>query len=346
LYSNHLSGEFPASITNLVYLTNLSFDCWITSSDPAVIAFVENLAPGWQDNVCLQYVAPEGAPVTGAASADFTVTFSEPVTGVDPGDFSPFMTGDLSGASILGVTGGPSAYTVTVDTGTGNGAIRLDIVDDDTIMDLDGNPLGGPGLGNGNYTGGQNYAIIKTPTFGDVSTSYWSWGFIERLYNAGVTGGCSTNPLKYCPETNVTRGQMAVFLLKGMYGKDYVAPDATGTVFNDVPVTHMFAKWIEQLAAEGITGGCGGGNYCPNSPVTREQMAVFLLVAKHGTGYTPPVATGVFSDVPAANAYAPWIEQLAAEGITGGCGGGKYCPKLVVNRAQMAVFLVKAFSLP
>jgi hypothetical protein len=75
-------------------------------------------------------------------------------------------------------------------------------------------------------------------------------------------------------------------------------------------------------------------------------MAVFLLVAKHGTGYTPPVATGVFSDVPAANAYAPWIEQLAAEGITGGCGGGKYCPKLVVNRAQMAVFLVKAFSLP
>ncbi|MBI5296141.1 MAG: hypothetical protein HY869_11755, partial [Chloroflexi bacterium] len=49
---------------------------------------------------------------------------------------------------------------------------------------------------------------------------------------------------------------------------------------------------------------------------------------------------------PAANPYAAWIEQLAAEGITGGCGGGKYCPKQVVNRAQMAVFLVKAFSLP
>jgi Leucine-rich repeat (LRR) protein len=346
LKGNHLSGEFPASITNLVTLTDLTFDCWITSSDPAVIAFVENLAPGWQDNVCLQSVAPEGAPVTSAASADFTVTFSEPVTGVDSSDFSPFMTGDLSGASILGVTGGPASYTVSVNTGTGNGAIRLDIVDDDTIMDLDGNPLGGSGLGNGNYTGGQTYAIIKTPTFDDVPTSFWAWGYVERLYNAGITGGCSTNPVKYCPENQVTRGQMAVFLLKGMYGQDYVAPTATGTVFNDVPVTHMFARWIEQLAAEGITGGCGNGNYCPNSPVNREQMAVFLLVAKHGVGYAPPAASGVFSDVPAANPYAAWIEQLAAEGITGGCGGGKYCPKQIVNRAQMAVFLVKAFSLP
>ncbi len=346
LKDNHLSGEFPSSTTSLVNLYMLTFDCWITSSDPAVIAFVENLVPGWQDRVCLQSVAPEGAPVASAASVDFTVTFSEPVTGVDPSDFSPFMTGDLSGASILGVTGGPASYTVAVDTGAGNGALRLDIVDDDTILDLDGNPLGGPGLGNGNYTGGQTYAIIKTPTFGDVSTSYWSWGFIERLYNAGVTGGCSTNPVKYCPETNVTRGQMAVFLLRGMYGQAYVPPAATGTVFNDVPAGHMFGSWIEQLAAEGITGGCGGGNYCPNSPVTREQMAVFLLVAKHGVGYTPPAASGVFADVSAANAYAPWIEQLAAEGITGGCGGGKYCPKQVVNRAQMAVFLVKAFSLP
>ncbi|MFZ5881670.1 MAG: S-layer homology domain-containing protein [Chloroflexota bacterium] len=40
------------------------------------------------------------------------------------------------------------------------------------------------------------------------------------------------------------------------------------------------------------------------------------------------------------------MEALAAEGITGGCGGGKYCPEQVVTRAQMAVFLVKAFNLP
>jgi hypothetical protein len=76
-------------------------------------------------------------------------------------------------------------------------------------------------------------------------------------------------------------------------------------------------------------------------------MAVFLLRALHGSTYTPPTATGtVFSDVPANYWAAPWIEQLSAEGITGGCGGGKFCPTTPVSRAQMAVFLVGAFNLP
>jgi hypothetical protein len=47
-------------------------------------------------------------------------------------------------------------------------------------------------------------------------------------------------------------------------------------MFADVPLGHWAGSWIEQLAREGITGGCGGGNYCPDSPVTRAQMAVFL----------------------------------------------------------------------
>jgi hypothetical protein len=77
-------------------------------------------------------------------------------------------------------------------------------------------------------------------------------------------------------------------------------------------------------------------------------MAVFLLKAKHGPTYTPP-ATGKktgFSDVPATHWAAAWIKQLTAEGITGGCGTGTYCPESAVTRAQMAVFLVKTFNLP
>jgi hypothetical protein len=186
-------------------------------------------------------------------------------------------------------------------------------------------------------------AYEQEPTFADVPFDYWAWQYVESISSAGITSGCGGG--NYCPAQSVTRGQMAVFLLKGMYGKDYTPPDATGNVFNDIPADHMFAKWIEQLNAEGITGGCGGGSYCPNAPVTREQMAVFLLVAKYGSDHTPPPATGVFLDVPAANGFAPWIEQLAAEGITGGCGGGKFCPKQAVTRAQMAVFLQIAFSL-
>jgi hypothetical protein len=66
--------------------------------------------------------------------------------------------------------------------------------------------------------------------------------------------------------------------MKGTDGPSYIPPAATG-VFSDVPVGSFAADWIEQFAAEGITSGCGGGDYCPNANVTRDQMAVFLVKA-------------------------------------------------------------------
>jgi S-layer homology domain len=146
----------------------------------------------------------------------------------------------------------------------------------------------------------------------------------------------------------VTRAQMAVFLMKSKLGATEIPPPATGAVYADVPASNPFAPWIEQLAAFGITGGCGGGNYCPNNPVTRAQMAVFLLKSQHGSAYTPPPCTGVFPDVectPTAAFAVNWIEQLHAEGITSGCGGGNYCPNSPNTRGQMAVFLVRTFGL-
>ncbi len=207
-------------------------------------------------------------------------------------------------------------------------------------MDAADNPLAG------GFTNGEIYTIIKVATFTDVPLLYWAGPYIERLYINGITGGCASNPLMYCPDISVNRAQMAIFLLRGKYGDTYVPPAASGTVFNDIPAGYWAAAWIEQLAAEGITGGCGGGKYCPDTKVTRDQMAIFLLRAKYGNTYTPPPAVGIFADVPTGYWAAAWIEALAAEGITGGCGGGKYCPKTIVNRAQMAVFLVKTFNLP
>ena len=153
--------------------------------------------------------------------------------------------------------------------------------------------------------------------------------------------------MRYCPATTVTRDQMAVLLLRAKHGSAYTPPAATGTMFADVPENYWAAAWIEQLANEGITTGCGGGNFCPEASVTRDQMAIFLLRSEHGSAYTPPVASGtMFADVPSSHWAAKWIEQLANEGITGGCGGGNYCPNVIVTRDQMAVFLVKAFGLP
>jgi hypothetical protein len=141
---------------------------------------------------------------------------------------------------------------------------------------------------------------------------------------------------------------MAVFLLKGEHGGTYAPPACSSTMFADVPCPGaQFVDWINQLATEGITGGCGNGNYCPDSSVTRGQMAVFLLKGEHGGAYTPPACSAtMFADVECPDAqFVDWINQLATEGITGGCGNGNYCPQDSVTRGQMAVFLVKTFGL-
>jgi hypothetical protein len=111
--------------------------------------------------------------------------------------------------------------------------------------------------------------------------------------------------------------------------------------FPDVPVTNPFFHYVQTIFQLGITGGCAGGNYCPGGPVTRAQMAVFLLKAKYGAAHTPPACIGTFTDVPCTNPFAPWIEELATLGITSGCGFQLYCPGNTVTRKQMAPFLLK-----
>ncbi len=104
---------------------------------------------------------------------------------------------------------------------------------------------------------------------------------------------------------------------------------------------------MEQLALEGITGGCGNGNFCPDAPITRAEMSVFLLRTKYGSDYLPPAASGLlFTDVPADYWAVDWIEQLALEDIARGCGNGNFCPDTQVTRDQMAVLLQKLFGFP
>ena len=180
--------------------------------------------------------------------------------------------------------------------------------------------------------------------FLDVPGDHIFHDYIEKVFRNGITAGCGAG--NYCPSAPVTRAQMAVFLLKAEHGSGYAPPACTGH-FGDVPCPSTFADWIEQLAAENITAGCGDGtNYCPGAAVIRQQMAVFLLKTEHGSDYVPPACAQVFDDVPCPSPFADWIERLAAENITGGCGGNNYCPSSPNTRGQMATFLSKTFSLP
>ena len=183
--------------------------------------------------------------------------------------------------------------------------------------------------------------------FLDVPPVHPFHDFVNTIARNGITAGCADGTL-YCPDAPNTRAQMAVFLLKSKYGSDHVPPPATGTVFLDVSAANPFAPWIEELAALQVTGGCGGGNYCPGDPVTRAQMAVFLLKTLNDSTYVPPPATGtIFGDVPLGAFAAAWIEDLYGRGITGGCQPSPllYCPDQPNTRGQMAVFLTKTFGL-
>ncbi|MEX1244384.1 MAG: right-handed parallel beta-helix repeat-containing protein [Thermoanaerobaculia bacterium] len=214
---------------------------------------------------------------------------------------------------------------------------------------FDAGPPGTTMLGSVTETAGGCSSPVATATiqvdFLDVPPADPFHAFVISVARAGITAGCGGG--NYCRNSPVTRAQMAVFLLKAEHGSSY-SPPACQSVFSDVPCPSTFANWIEQLAAEGITGGCGPGVYCPNDPVTRQQMAVFLLKTEHGSAYTPPGCQSVFGDVLCPSLFADWIERLYAENITGGCSTSPllYCPTNPNTRGQMAVFLVKTFNLP
>ncbi len=95
----------------------------------------------------------------------FNLIFSKEASGVDIGDFTLTTTGTIANASVDAVSGAGSAYVVTVNTGTGDGTLRLDLVDNDSILDLASTPLGGVGTANGNFNGGETYAINRSAPF-------------------------------------------------------------------------------------------------------------------------------------------------------------------------------------
>ena len=256
-------------------------------------------------------------------------------------------SGPASGNAALVVSGGGFVNNAGIQIG---GASGTDLtVLDSTFLYLFTPPLSAGTLNDVSVTVpdgiGTATATLANAFFADfldVPQSDPFHDYVEKIFRNGITAGCAAG--SYCPQDSVTRAQMAVFLLKSEHGSVYLPPACTG-VFADVPCPSLFADWIEQLAAEGITAGCGGDNYCPSLPVTRAQMAVFLLKTKHGSAFVPPPCAGIFGDVPCPSLFADWIEQLAAEEITGGCGGGNYCPDNPNTRAQMSVFLVKTFGM-
>jgi len=192
------------------------------------------------------------------------------------------------------------------------------------------------------------YALDPVPVdltvrFLDVPDGSFAENYIYGAAGAGIMPGCGAN--NFCPGGSVTRADMAGYIERAIHGPEYVPPAYAGA-FGDVQAGDYNADYIQGLFEDGITAGCGGGNFCPTQPNNRAQMSVFIVKAVEGSDFEPPPATGIFHDVPASDPFAPWIEYLYQLGVTAGCGDGNYCPTAAITNAQMAVFLVKAFQLP
>ncbi len=177
---------------------------------------------------------------------------------------------------------------------------------------------------------------VHTGTFVDDDHSVHELD-IEKLVATGITYGCSTTPMRYCPEQAITRGQIAAFINRAL-----ALPASAHDWFGDDDGSEFEAD-INAVMSAGIGFGCSQSGYCPDAPLLREEMAT-LLVRAFGLAASD---VDWFVDDDSSVHHAD-INSLAAAGVTIGCAVGepaRYCPQDTVTRAQMASFFVRAMGL-
>jgi len=185
--------------------------------------------------------------------------------------------------------------------------------------------------------------VFSPYRFADTPLDYWATPYIEVIYQAGYTTGYG-GTAEFKPEYEVTREQMAVFILRAL--NDIPADGYCGSTapFFDVPADRWSCKYVKRLVELGITSGIGGGLFDPEGAVTREQMAAFITRALDEVPADAYCGTeDPFTDVPYSVWSCKYVKKLVELGITKGIGEGLYGPGNPVTRAQMAVFLARAF---
>ncbi len=306
------------------------------------------------------------------------------LTGTAPGTCTISLSAVNHSAPVTGETG---AFTVNAPPNCSWAAAS----DNDWITV---NPKVGAGSGTVTYTVGSNMAGQSTPQLGsfsvmgeqrhavhisqpgtDTSSPYSDVPPSHQFYKEiavlkaenGIADPCAVG--KLCPDDATTRGTMAQFIIRSIYGGEANIPPAASAVpyFADVPPTDPLYRYIQEMAYLGITKGCTTTTYCPDRSVTRGEMSVFIiralqaknLLTNDDTGLTqaefrsaisadgslintfPYAAAPSFTDVPAANSFFPYIQRMKDLGVTAGCSTTQYCPDDPNTRGQISVFLAR-----
>jgi hypothetical protein len=189
---------------------------------------------------------------------------------------------------------------------------------------------------------------VTEQLFDDVPVNHPYVNYVNQVKTVGWTTGCSLFPPLYCPERSVSRGQMAVFIVRAVLGFDNFGYSNL-PYFDDVGQNHPYFKYIQKLKELGVTGGCSASPalYCPDADVSRWQMAVFMIRGRFGAtaanaGLNNSPAP-YFTDVAATDQAFNFVQKMKDFGITSGCTATQYCPGAPVSRGQMAVFLTRLF---
>jgi flavodoxin len=177
-------------------------------------------------------------------------------------------------------------------------------------------------------------------TFRDDDTSIHEED-IERIYARDITRGCNppTND-RYCPNDNITRGEMAAFIVRALK----LTASTGSTPFTDL-AGHRFEGDVDRLMTAGIGFGCTEIEFCPNQALLRDEMAE-LLVRAFGFDDENPDGIDFFVD-DEGNRFEDSINKIGANGVTKGCNppdNDRFCPDRSLTRAEMASFMVRALA--
>jgi hypothetical protein len=268
---------------------------------------------------------------------------------VDPGNRTvPASGGALSYVvtSIPGCTWPVTSNSIWIrpSAAGGNGTAQI-------FLQVDPNVSGIPRTASFTIAG-QGIHLLQSATspllsFEDVALDHPFSDHIYLMRSNAIADFCGNNTNAFCPETNTTRAQMALYLIRGRFGDSFTFPSTP--YFTDVRPDHPQFAYIQKMRELGYTNGCTATTFCPADNVTRGQMAAFIirtvLRLRADQAITAPT-TPFFTDVPATDPFFAHVQKMRELGITGGCTATSYCAADLTTKGQMSVFVVRSLLTP
>jgi hypothetical protein len=272
------------------------------------------------------------------------------------GDLRKVSVFTTSGCSWVATSNAPWVTILSGASGSGNGSVRFRL-DSNT----NGTPrtatltIGGVAYSITQAAGGCSFNVsgadfvlpISGGTFQiaiTASNSGCQWTAAPTpswITLTSAASGTGNGTLSYSVSTNSDSSPRLGYITVGGQWWQVVQKGQSAQLFSDVPTNYPFFDSITLLKLDGISPGCGGTQYCPDAPMTRSEMAAFLIRALMGESFSYSNQP-YFTDVAAAHPYFKYIQKLREIGVTNGCTLTTYCPDDTVTRGQMAAFVVRA----